>query len=103
MTTVKPVEGSFFLSCSTCRVKSASVKVSTGVSAAGVASTLALPLRAFVEGFNLKSETANHAARGISSRIWRRLIIEGQPLDAAGANPSCEIRNLRRSEQAGRR
>src|SRR5437899_6500182 len=76
MTTVKPVDGSFFLSCSTCRLKSASVKVSTGVSAAGVASRLALPRRAFAEGFNLESETANHAARGISSRIWPRLIIK---------------------------
>src|ERR1700682_5981305 len=103
MTTVKPVEGSFFLSCSTCRGKSASGKVSTGGSVAGVRSTLALPLRAFAEAFNLKSETVNHAARGISSRIWRRLIIEGQRLDAAGANPGCEIKTLRRSEQAGRR
>src|SRR5712691_13163390 len=102
MTTVKTIDGSFFLSCSTCRVKSASVKVSTGVSAAGVASRLALSLRAFAEGFNLESETANHAARGISSRVWRRLIIEGRRLDAARATPSCEIRNLRRSEPAGR-
>src|ERR1700674_756647 len=101
MTTVKPVEGSFFLSCSTCRVKSASVKVSIGGSVAGVRSTLAL--RAFAEAFNLKSETVNHAARGISSRIWRRLIIEDQRLDAAGANPGCEIKTLRRSEPAGRR
>src|SRR6266850_4414271 len=103
MSTVKLVEGSFFLSCSTCRVKSASVKVSPGGSAPRAAATLGLPIRAFAEGFNQESETANHTARGINRRTWCRLIIEGQRLDAAGADPGCEIKTLRRSEPAGHR